>query len=144
MGDHFRHSGSIGLQWFQDIINKNNGAGRAYDIQIVPYINFDSNNITTQSVTYATRGSSKLAIAIKLTSASFNYSQSVSVPMRSNIKIGNEVDVYRFCSPNGIGAYEFSPYKNGGLSSYEADVTLIPFNPYIKVHPIFSGLYGNL
>ena len=144
MGDHFRHSGSIGLQWFQDIINKNNGAGRAYDIQIVPYINFDSNNITTQSVTYATRGASKLAIAIKLTSASFNYSQSVSVPMRSNIKIGNEVDVYRFCSPNGVGAYEFSPYKNGGLSSYEADVTLIPFNPYIKVHPIFSGLYGNL
>ena len=64
--------------------------------------------------------------------------------MRSNIKIGNEVDVYRFCSPNGVGAYEFSPYKNGGLSSYEADVTLIPFNPYIKVHPIFSGLYGNL
>ena len=144
MGDHFRHSGSIGLQWFQDIINKNNVAGRAYDIQIVPYINFDSNNITTQSVTYATRGGSKLALAIKLTSASFNYSQSVTVPMRSNIKIGNEVDVYRFCSPNGVGAYEFSPYKNGGLSSYEADVTLIPFNPYIKVHPIFSGLYGNL
>ena len=143
-GNEFRHSGSIGLQWFQDIINKNNGAGRAYDIQIVPYINFDSNNITTQTVTYATRDGSKLALAIKLTSASFNYSQSITVPMRSNIKIGNEVDLYRFCSPNGVGAYEFSPYKNGGLTSYEADVTLIPFNPYIKVHPIFSGLYGNL
>ena len=143
-GNEFRHSGSIGLQWFQDIINKNNGAGKAYDIQIVPYINFDSNNITTQTVTYATRSGSKLALAIKLTSASFNYSQSITVPMRSNIKIGNEVDVYRFCSPNGVGAYEFSPYKNGGLSSYEADVTLIPFNPYIKVHPTFSGLYGNL
>lgn len=143
-GNEFRHSGSIGLQWFQDIINKNNGAGKAYDIQIVPYINFDNNNITTQTVTYATRSGSKLAVAIKLTSASFNYSQSITVPMRSNIKVGNEVDVYRFCSPNGVGAYEFSPYKNGGLSSYEADVTLIPFNPYIKVHPTFSGLYGNL
>lgn len=143
-GNQFKHSGSIGLQWFQDIINKNNGAGRAYDIQIVPYINFDNTDVTSQTVMYATRGGSKLAMGIKLTSASFNYSKQVTVPMRSNIKIGNEVDMYRFCSPNGVGAYEFNPYKNGGLSSYEADVTLIPFNPYIKVHPIFSGLYGNL
>lgn len=143
-GNQFKHSGSIGLQWFQDIINKNNGAGRAYDIQIVPYINFDSTDITSQTVMYATRSGSRLAIGLKLTSASFNYSRPVTVPMRSNIKIGNEVDMYRFCSPNGVGAYEFSPYKNGGLSSYEVDVTLIPFNPYIKVHPIFSGLYGNL
>lgn len=142
--NQFRHSGSIGLQWFQDIINKNNGAGRAYDIQIVPYINFDNSDITSQTVTYATRSGTKLALAIKLTSASFNYSRQVTIPMRSNIKIGNEVDIYRFCSPNGVGAYEFNPYKNGGLSSYEADVTLIPFNPYIKVHPIFGGLYGNL
>lgn len=143
-GSQFRHNGDIGYQWFQDIVNRYNGAGWAYDIQIVPYINIDDNDISSQKVAYCTSGLARMAVAIKLTAASFNYSKEVEVPLRSSVKIGNEVDMFRFCSPNGVGSYDFNPYKNGGLNSYEADVTLIPFNPYIKIHPAFGGLYGYL
>lgn len=143
-GFDFKSNGSIGLQWFQDIANRYNAAGWLYDIQIVPYISIDEKDISNQSLVYATRATDKLAVAIKLPSASFNYSKAIEVPMRSSKKIGNEVDYYRFCSPNGVGAYDFNPYKNGGLTSYEADITLLPYNPYIKIHPTFGGLYGNL
>lgn len=143
-GFDFKSSGSIGLQWFQDIANRYNAAGWLYDIQIVPYISIDEKDISNQNLVYATRATDKLAVAIKLPSASFNYSKAIEIPMRSSKKIGNEVDYYRFCSPNGVGAYDFNPYKNGGLTSYEADITLLPYNPYIKIHPTFGGLYGNL
>lgn len=57
-------------------------------------------------------------------------------------KISNECDVYRLCSPNYNGQFEFSLAKNGGISKWNIDCTYRPFTPYIHVAPNFGGLYG--
>ena len=58
------------------------------------------------------------------------------------LKVANECDMYRIVSPNFNGQFEFSAAKNGGISGYTITITLIPYTPYIKVAPIFGGLYG--
>lgn len=143
----FKHSGDIALQWFQNIINKYNGANFAYDLQLVPYCPVDDADLSTQDIIFCSRGDANLALAIRLQTSSF--SQQVTparFPIRGDLKLSNELDLYRLVSPNGIGEYEWSPAKNGtsisSLPIFEADCTLIPFHPYIKVNPYFRSLYG--
>ena len=143
------HSGEVALQWFQDIINRYNGAGQAYDIQIVPYMpsQLDTTNITSLDKVFCYSGSlpneTNNAVAFKVPRASFSLRYSKTLPtVNKNNKISVETQLYRIVSPNGVGEYEFSPAKNGGFTGFEVDCTLIPFNPYIKVNPIFGWMYG--
>ena len=57
-------------------------------------------------------------------------------------KIDNETKMYRLCSPNYSGQFEFSAAKNGGVTSFNVDYTYKPYNPYIHVNPDFKKLYG--
>lgn len=57
-------------------------------------------------------------------------------------KVANECDMYRLCSPNYNGQFEFSAAKNGGVTGWNISFTYKPYNPYIKVSPIFGRLYG--
>lgn len=148
-GAPFQHSGRIALQWFQDIINRYNAAGWAYDIQLVPYLHqqYDTTNITNLDKIYCYSGELpdriNHAVGFRLPSASFTLDYDLTLPsLNSNNKISNETQLYRLVSPNGVGEYEFSPSKNGGFTGFEVDCTLIPFNPYIKVNPRFGWLYG--
>ena len=59
-----------------------------------------------------------------------------------DIKIENECSMYRLCSPNYQGQFEFNLAKMGGISYFNVDFTYKPFNPYIHVNPDFSNLYG--
>ncbi|MBO7713364.1 MAG: hypothetical protein J6S85_07310 [Methanobrevibacter sp.] len=55
----------------------------------------------------------------------------------------NDCTMLRLCSPNYNGLFEMNLAKNGGaISSFNVDVTLRPFNPYIHVNPNFTFLYG--
>lgn len=55
----------------------------------------------------------------------------------------NEFNMYRLASPNQASAFEFSPVRNGGFSMLSLYVALKPQTPYIRVAPVFNGLYGN-
>ena len=69
----------------------------------------------------------------------------ITIPAKTSVidvKLSNECDMYRLCSPNYNGQFEFSPAKNGGVSGFNVSYTLKPFSPYIKVAPIFNQLYG--
>lgn len=144
-------NGDIGKQWFQDIINRYNAAGFAYDLQLVPYCPIDKANLESLSpdeITWCYRKLSNsqvnLTFAIKLPNASFQTIVTrTDIPLRDDLKLSNELDLYRLVSPNGIGEYEWSPAKNGSsVSRFEVDCTLIPYNPYIKINPSFANLYG--
>lgn len=70
---------------------------------------------------------------------------SVNIPNRidvNNYKVENECDMYRLCSPNYSGVFEFNVAKNGGVKYFEANCTYIPFNPYIQINPNWGRLYG--
>lgn len=60
-----------------------------------------------------------------------------------NKKLNNECRITRLCSPNYNGIFEFSIAKNNGVESFNVDVTMRPYNPYIHVNPNFKNLYGN-
>lgn len=61
----------------------------------------------------------------------------------NDLKLESQTDLYRVVSPNYAGAFEFNLAKNGGFIEYWViDCTYKPFNPYIKIAPQFSGLYG--
>lgn len=71
------------------------------------------------------------------------FTDTISVPESPmDFKIANETDMYRLCSPNYNGQFEFSVTKNGGVSGWNIAFTYKPFTPYIKVSPIFGRLYG--
>lgn len=59
-----------------------------------------------------------------------------------NKKISNEVDLYRLCSPNYNGIFEYSNAKNNGTTKFNIDCTLRPVNPYLHINPDFKSLYG--
>ena len=60
----------------------------------------------------------------------------------SDVKVESECDVYRLCSPNYQGVFEFNAAKNNGISYFDVDCTYLPYNPYIHIAPNFGGLYG--
>lgn len=141
----FRHNGDFALLWFQQIINKYHGSNFAYDIQIVPYCPVDTSYLGTQIIDFCERNGAKLALAIRLQKSSFSSLLSISdVKYREDTKKSNELDLYRLVSPNGVGEYEWGPAKNRSKPyNFEVDCTLIPFGPYIKINPYYSGLYGS-
>ena len=65
------------------------------------------------------------------------------VPDSFRKKYINDCTMIRLCSPNYNGLFEMNLAKNGGLiNSFNVDVTLRPYNPYIHVNPDFNFLYG--
>ena len=65
------------------------------------------------------------------------------VPQTYKTKYLNDCTMIRLCSPNYNGLFEMNLAKNGGsITSFNVDMTLRPFNPYIHVNPDFQYLYG--
>ena len=70
-------------------------------------------------------------------------SDASDVPDTYKRKFLNDCSMVRLCSPNYNGLFDMNLAKNGGLiKTFNVDVTLRPFNPYIHVNPDFSFLYG--
>ena len=58
-------------------------------------------------------------------------------------KYVNDCTLLRLCSPNYNGVFEFNLAKIGGVvDSFNIDMTLKPYMPYIHVNPAFKNLYG--
>ncbi len=80
----------------------------------------------------------------------FNYTASSEItPLE--LKVKNETEFMRLTSPNFNSLFEFKltkfsptvgPNNYGGFYEINVDCTYKPFNPYIKLNPDFSGVYG--
>ena len=105
----------------------------------------DSLTIVT-SMTYEQSEASTISATVTLL---MNY-DSVSAPEDNplngiiDIKISNECDFMRLTSPNFNGMFEFklSKLNQQKINYINVDCTYKPYNPYIKLNPDFSGLYG--
>lgn len=76
-------------------------------------------------------------------SKSISITDSSDVPDAFKTKYINDCTLFRLCSPNYNGLFEFNLAKNGGkVEKFNVDLTLKPFNPYIHVNPDFNFLYG--
>lgn len=65
----------------------------------------------------------------------------------ANIKEESLTQFHRLVSPNGNGVFEFTPaklvYGNNSTYQIQYEMTPMPYQPYIKVEPMFSRMYGN-
>lgn len=130
-------------------------AGEIYDVQLLPYCPIKDiikgNRIDlggNYQRSYITKGENDLKcnIVVFATSSEFSVDIPYSIPVETNVlqkKIKSETEMWRLCSPNYSGVYEFNPQMNNGVSTFHVDCNYKPFSPYIHVHPVFSGLYGN-
>lgn len=129
------------------------GTNAIYDIQLLPYCpvpslindNGELEAYKTQFDTiYAVEGKAISAI-IWCRDSRFTTTIPFSIPDETDAilkKLYNQTRLYRLVSPNYSSIFEFNPYKNGGVEYFRVDATYKPFNPYIKVAPVFGGLYG--
>ena len=130
-------------------IGADTGANNIYDIQLLPYCpvryciksdgTFDFGNAKHHFI--KDPAGNNIGVILWATNSSFT----LNIPYTINVvnpKIEKQTDIYRLCSPNFNGQFEFSPAMNGGVNYFNVDCNYKPFNPYIHVNPNFNYLYG--
>ena len=131
-----------------------------YDMQILPYCPFqnlvvngimNTDDVPTKYLTEFEYNGQKIGFALHCPFSNFTFNIQYYMSINSQgdteeiaYKIDNETKVYRLCSPNYNGLFEFSLAKNEGIINYfNVDCSYKPYSPYIHVNPNFKGLYGN-
>lgn len=140
--------------------SSSNSSGKLYDFQILPFcplpdefINsdgsisvVDNSNLTDNSTLTKTVGgiTSTVGFIFSVPNATFTRRIVLETPITvDDPKLRNITDMWRLSSPNYASSFEFSVAKNGGLTGFNVRCTYMPINPYIRVAPIFGGLYGS-
>lgn len=130
------------------------GTGNVYDVQILPYCpvqylwNDADNYLDAASAPNSVikdADGHDISILIWCQKSNFNFNIKYSIPKAINAvetKVESQCKKYRLVSPNYASAFEFDPQKNGGLDYFRVDCSYKPFNPYIRVAPMFKNLYG--
>lgn len=153
-GSVYQSNGFLTYRLAQNIIV--NLADNLYDIQLLPYcplpnISLLGGNLAldgeegTDFVLVKDADNAVGSFLLWLSESSFSRTLNYTVPQPKTaleIKVANECDKYRIVSPTYNGEFEFSAAKNGGVSGFNVFATYKPYNPLIKVAPVFSGLYG--
>lgn len=124
-----------------------------YDLQLLPY--FPLQNLImedgrinlvglTEGLDYSLVGTEEKTNTVLFWCSESNFTFNVDYSyFVKEPKIEDICDMWRLCSPNYQGVFEFSMAKNKGCSFMNIDATYKPLNPYIKVNPSFGGLYGS-
>lgn len=148
-----KSNASLAFNTAMSIASKYQGAGFLYDIQLLPYcparnVIVDENviDLNNDNLQFSTiqQGENVLGVILNISQSSFSF----DIPLNEPIQITNKkqqalCDMYRLCSPNYNGVFEFNVAKNDGITRFNVDCTYLPFNPYIHMNPDFKNLYGS-
>lgn len=111
-----------------------------YDVQLLPF----SPTLSTTTTDIKDTSDNVIGKIYWATDSSFSKTILLDTPIGvENKKIDHICDKYRLVSPNYSGQFEFTAAANNGISGFKVDATYLPFNPYIRVAPLFGGLYGS-
>lgn len=127
-----------------------------YDIQLLPYsplknLEIFGGNLFIPGtegkdfVLIKDENNTVSSLILWLSESSFSRTLNYTIPKATSaidLKVQSECDKYRIVSPTYGGIFEFSAAKNGGVTGFNVFCTYKPFSPFIKIAPIFSGLYG--
>lgn len=130
------------------------------DIQILPYAPLQDGQLTVtkengypkieinarQSSVWKTGTSERVLLMYWASYSTFNFRSNINTllaPVTAlETKIDNETRLYRLCSPNYQGLYEFSNAMNNGVDAWDIDITYKPFQSHIHVAPLYKNLYS--
>lgn len=144
---------SVAIRVATALANKYASGGVMYDLQLVPFcpvqdiVKTDERTFdlpTSQDSYSVIYNYDDTVIGYMLHAKASSFTDNIPVNLScANTKIENQTDMYRLCSPNFNGQFEFNLAKNGGSVDYiNFDCTYLPYNPYIHLNPNFAGLYG--
>lgn len=136
-----------------------------YDLQLLPFcpvtgLNFytqdgkkyiDLNTGNTQRYTFATDTNYKNYMPlIWCTASSGNLTTTTYCGPKGyrNRKVDNECKMYRLVAGNYSATFEYNPEKfmtdaTGAFTGLNVDFTYLPYQPFIRIAPKFTGLYGS-
>jgi len=135
------------------------GPSFIYDLQYLPYLPIreavaagdgkvhllGQENIDYTLVKDADQNIVQYLLWADTSSFSLTIPYKIEVPTDAvRFKVENETRFVRLTAPNYSASFEFKPTMNYGVDGFEVNCTYRPFQPYIHVAPIFSGigLYG--
>ena len=128
------------------------GSGNIYDVQLLPYcpvrycIQDDGSfDIGTAIYNDVLADTNKVSVLLWATSDNVSFTIPVSIPEKQDVvekKVASETEFIRIVAPNYSNSFQFNPQMNNGLTEISVLCCYKPFNPYIKVQPSFSGMYG--
>ena len=111
-----------------------------YDVQLLPF----SPTLSTTTTDIKDVSDKVIGKIYWANESSFSKTILLDQPIGvDNKKIDNICNKYRLVSPNYSGQFEFTAAANNGISGFKVDCTYMPINPYIRVAPLFGGLYGS-
>lgn len=139
-----------------DIATK--GDNIVYDLQLLPYCPIPEiiSGDNYADITGLTEGTDfnyiyyntgddtiKCGIVLYVLNSTFKTTINVSLNVNKSKKVISNCYLWRLCSPNYQGIFDFNIAKNGGtVSFFNVFCTYKPYTPIIKVAPDFSWLYG--
>lgn len=135
---------------------------KLFDVQLLPYcpmrdavdilpgtvkhfVNEDDDEDTSKNQ-WLKNGSNTITIIYFPKKSSFTFDLTFNRSVNNNVvdlKIANQCDLYRLCSPNYAASFDFNLVKTGNLTKINIDCTYKPYSPYIHLNPIWSKLYGS-
>lgn len=146
----------IAMLTARSLITTYAGSNTIYDAQILPYCplvsgtatstSFDIGVSSTHYTTININDSDSTVIGYILYAQVSSFTRQINLDTPINIqnyKLESECDIYRLCSPNYNGVFEFNAAKNDGIQYFTISCTYKPFTPYIKIYPNFKRLYGS-
>lgn len=152
----YKSSKALALEFMSNLAKKysSSSAKYLYDLQLVPYCPIrqsiykdpltKKSYILLSNTNYAEiKTSTQQIVGFVLyshtSSFTFNIEHKIHI---TDYKQESQTDMYRLCSPNYSGQFEFNAAMNGGVDYFNVDVTYKPYQPYIHINPNFKGLYG--
>lgn len=137
-----------------------------YDLQLLPfcpatginyyktadgkkYMDLNTNNVQRYTFATDTAGANYMPL-IWCTASSGNLTTATYCGPRGyrNRKVDNECKMYRIVSGNYSATFEYNPEKfmtnaEGAFTGLNVDYTYLPYQPFIRIAPKFTGLYGS-
>lgn len=132
------------------IENQGGNNPKLYDIQLLPYcpmqdaIDSDGKillDLTSYYEFITDSNNDEVSVMLFPLKSRFEFNIPYNISI-TNVKLENQCDMYRMCSPNWNGQFEFNAAKNGGIKTINVDCEYKPFQPYIHLNPNFGKLYG--
>lgn len=140
---------------------------QVYDVQLLPYNPMDwivkkgttntlIDNDPTNELNHIKSGNETIGLIYWSTIS--NFTKIITKLIYKNtqeednitFKVNSSTQLYRICSPNYNGYFDWNPRKNNqnfyddGTLSFNIDCTYKPYTPYIHVSPIFNNyMYGS-
>lgn len=128
------------------------GSGNIYDVQLLPYcpvrfmIKSDGTFDIGSAKVHYIKDLKNNTVGIVLWAATSQFTFDIPCQLTvepDKIKQVSQTDLWRLCSPNFNGQFEFNVAMNGGVSYINVDCNYKPYSPYIHLNPNFGNLYGH-